>query len=301
MHAWNALVAGLVACALFEILRRELRGFAERLLPRRTDAPAGNGRWTPALLGLLIVALVLATAGCNLPPGAPATPQRPTFCFGPTTTAEGTWELEAGYVADPGDSHELSTTWKHGLSANSEVSIAASPWVGANHTAGHGDVGFGWRHRFLEADGAAPAVAALATLKLPTADDRRGLGSGEPDAWAGLTAGGSLGRFGWVAFAQLGALGADGDSADLTRDLALMGSWALDERNALFAELSDRKVHETGTRIGQLRVGHALAVRPDLVLDLSLQLPTSDDAPDTSIAIGFTRNLGPAPARPGRP
>lgn len=300
MSTWSALAAGLLACVLFEILRRETGALLGRLAPPRAGAPQRRGAWTPLLLGLVIVALALCGAGCALPPGQPATPQRPTFCFGPTTTAEGTWELEAGLAVDPGDYHELPTTWKYGLGSHTEVSITASPLVDADHTSGHGDAGFGWRHRFLDADGAAPAVAVLASVKLPTADDRRGLGSGEPDVYAGLTAGGAVGRFSWTAFAELGVLGTDGEQADLTRDLALLGAWSFDATHAAFAELSDRRVHETGTRVGQLRVGHAISVRPDLVLDGSVQLPTSDDAPDTTFAIGFTRNLGGRPARRSR-
>ena len=51
------------------------------------------------LTSALAAAAVLVLAGCTLPPGEPATPQRPSFATSPTTTAAGTWELEAGAVS----------------------------------------------------------------------------------------------------------------------------------------------------------------------------------------------------------
>jgi hypothetical protein len=51
-------------------------------------------------------------------------------------------------------------------------------------------------------------------------------------------------------------------------------------------------VQEQGTVVDQLRLGHAITLRPDLVLDGSVWLPASDDAPETIVALGFTRNFG---------
>jgi len=243
-----------------------------------------------------LAAGLLLLAGCALPAGEPATPQRPTFCFGPTTTAAGSFELEAGAALGPPDAYaEIPATLKYGVDERTEVSASLSPLISLDHTAGLGDAGLAWRHRFVDADGARPAVALLASLKLPTADEDRGLGSGHSDAFAGVTAGGSLGRFGWIAFAQLGALGQAGEDADLERDLALCGSWTLDSVNALFAELSDRSVAEQDSHVGQLRLGHAISVRPDLILDWSVWLPLTQDAPETILAVGFTRNFGRSP------
>jgi len=231
--------------------------------------------------------------GCELPPGAPATPQRPSFCFSPATTAAGTWELEAGAVAGPLDDYaELPATWKYGVDDRTEIALALSPLVSYGHASGPGDAGLAWRHRLADAEGGRPSLAVQASVKLPTADEDRGLGSGHTDLFGALTLGASTGRFGWVVFAQLGALGQAGEGADLERDLALMGTWTLDPTNALFAELSSRSVPEQGQHIGQLRLGHGITVRPDLVLDWSVWLPLSGDAPQTAIALGFTRNFG---------
>lgn len=236
--------------------------------------------------------LALACAGCSVPPGAPATVQRPSFTFSPATTAAGTWELEAGAVVQPDDYGELPMTWKYGLDAHTEVSIAVSPLVQVNHATGFGDLGLGWRHRLVDAGGSKPAFALLAAAKLPTANERRGLGSGEPDVFAGATVGGALGRFGWNAYLQVGALGVDHESPDLARDAALLGSWTFDPRHAVFVELLDRSVHETDTHIVQARIGHSITMRPDFVVDWAVYAPLKDDAPDTQFAIGFTRNLG---------
>ena len=242
-----------------------------------------------------LVALLapLAAAACNLPPGEPATPQRPTFSFSPATTAAGTWELEAGGNVGPlGDYDELPATLKYGVDARTELALSLSPLISLDRTAGLGDAGLAWRHRFLDADGSAPALAVQVSVKLPTADEDRGLGSGHTDVFGALTAGGSRGAFGWVVYAQLGALGQAGEDADLESDLALVGTWTLDATNAVFAEFTDRRVPEQDAVVDQLRVGHFITVRPDLVLDWSVWLPASEAAPDTIFALGFTRNFG---------
>jgi hypothetical protein len=246
----------------------------------------------PSLLPGLLLAVGLA--GCSLPPGAAATPQRPTFAFSPATTAAGTWELEAGAQLGPQDDYgEVPATLKYGLDEHTELSASLSPLISVDHTAGLGDAGLGWRHRLVDAEGGRPALAVQATLELPTADEDRGLGTGRTDAFGAFSAAGGGGDFGWVAFAQLGALGQAGEDPDLETDLALVGSWTLDASHALFAEYSDRRVHEQGTIVDQLRIGDAITLRPDFVLDVSLWLPASDDAPNTIVAVGFTRNLGP--------
>ena len=48
----------------------------------------------------------------------------------------------------------------------------------------------------------------------------------------------------------------------------------------------------------QLRVGHYITARPDFVLDWSVWMPASEDAPDTIFALGFTQNFGPRHAGP---
>ena len=246
--------------------------------------------------GLLLAGLL---AGCALPEGEPATPQRPTYSFSPATTAAGTWELEAGAQLSPLDDYgEIPSTLKYGVDEHTEAALTVSPLTSVDHSSGIGDTTLAWRHRFLDAEGRRPAVAWQAQLKLPTADENRGLGSGHTDGWLALTAGGTSGAFGWNAYAQAGALGQEHEDADFEGDLALVGSYTLDATNAFFAELSDRRVPEQDSVVDQLRLGHYITVRPDLVLDWSVWLPASDDAPDTIFAVGLTRNFGPRRARP---
>ena len=249
----------------------------------------------------LVAGLLLAGAltGCTLPEGAPATPQRPTYSFTPATTAAGTWELEAGAQVSPlGDSWETPGTLKYGVDDDTEAAITVSPFVDDNHSTGFGDTTLAWRHRFVDAEGSQPAVAWQAQLKLPTADENRGLGSGHTDGWLALTTGGTSGSFGWNAYAQAGALGQENEDADFEGDLALVGSYTLDATNSFFAEFSDRRVPEQDSVVDQLRLGQYVTVRPDFVLDWSVWLPASDDAPDTIFAVGLTRNFGPRHAGP---
>jgi hypothetical protein len=253
-------------------------------------------RSATVVTGLLLAGLL---TGCALPEGEPATPQRPTYSFSPATTAAGTWELEAGGQVSPlGDYGEIPATLKYGVDGHTEAALTVSPLISVDHASGLGDTTLAWRHRFVDAEGSRPAVAWQAQLKLPTADENRGLGSGHTDGWLALTAGGASGSYGWNAYAQVGALGQEHEDADFEGDLALVGSYTLDSTHAFFAEFSDRRVPEQDSVVDQLRLGHSITVRPDLVLDWSLWLPASDDAPDTIFALGFTRNFGPRHAGP---
>src|SRR5262249_29106822 len=163
--------------------------------------------------------------------------------------------VEGGFQESPLDDYwETPTNWKYGVDEHDELAVFISPWISVDHVTGLGDSGLTWRHRFVDAQGEAPAVAWQGSLKLPTADEDRGLGPGHADAFGALSLAGALGSFGWTVYAQLGALGQGNEAPDLEEDLALVGAWSLDARNSLFAELSDRRVHEQDSVVDQLRV-----------------------------------------------
>ncbi len=224
-------------------------------------------------------------------------PQRPTFAPDTETTAPGTFELEAGLSVDPGDGLDSPLLLKWGLSEDAEVTAGFSPLRiearPGRDAEGVGDLRLGVRHRFVEALEDRPSAAFLVEAKLPTAPSGGGLGSGETDLRAGLVLHARRRGFAWKLFGSLGALGdPDGPGLDVEWALAFGlerpfgGGWKG------FGELSLVAVPERDFEPFTLLVGAARRVSADLVLDFSLGLGLSDDAPDLRLLLGLTTNLG---------
>ena len=140
-----------------------------------------------------LVSLALAAA-CAAPSASwregqdvTATPQRPTFSKNAATTAQGTVEIEAGLLRDPGDLFDTPTTLKYGLSERDELFVGFAPFkmveLPGDDGEGFGDILVGWRQRFWQQQESGTAAAWQAAVKLPTADEDEGLGSGEVDGF----------------------------------------------------------------------------------------------------------------------
>jgi len=163
-----------------------------------------------------------------------ATPQRPSFSADPSTTAPGTLELEAGFVAAEAEQRDTPLTLKWGAGPSTELFLGWSPWVQAGDLDGVGDTVLGARHRFLHQDEGADFAFQLAT-KLPTADDA--LGSGLPDVQFALTSARTWGNWTGVAYLQTGFSGRpDTGSALVDHALALALATPLGDRLSGFVE-----------------------------------------------------------------
>jgi hypothetical protein len=256
----------------------------------------------PRLAALVSLALV---AACAAPSASwregqdvQATPQRPTFSKNTSTTAQGTVEIEAGLLRDPGDLFDTPTTVKYGLSAQDELFIGLSPFkmveLPGDDGEGFGDVTLGWRQRFWEQQDSGTSAAWMAYVKLPTADEDEGLGSGEVD---GFVAGSlTMATEDWSAnaYGQFGLLGElDGSGVDHQEavsavfDMPFAGTNAggLAELAAVFTP--ERDLEEVFTILGV-----NWSPLPGVVLDTGVLLGLTDDAPDFQYFIGITRNLG---------
>lgn len=252
----------------------------------------------------LVLAAVLASLAACASPSASwsdgasttATPMRPTYLHSTFTTAPGTIEVEAGAYFDPSDATSVPTTVKYGASDRADAFVDFSPASAVEGGGvGVGDVYLGWRQRVTEHQLEHLSLAWQAQLKLPTADDGKGLGSGEFDA---LVAGiGTLPMADWSAtgFAELGLLGDPvGSGTDLQVALAGAADRRLSGGASVFGELAgvfadDRNLDSVFTTLGA-----AWSPVPGLVLDSGFVLGLSSDAPDFALVIGLTRNLGPA-------
>ena len=255
--------------------------------------------WTSALL-------LAGLAACIVPAGgeAAATPQRPTLSSDTNTTAEGTFEVETGASWDPSDSFGLPTVVKFGSGPRTEVFVGGSPYVYVSQRGedeqGIGDVTVGLRHRLVDETDGSPGAALQAAVKLPTADEERGLGSGEVDAsFAGILAR-SAGSVGLTGYYSLDVLGDPDGNTALGHSLALAAGLPLADRVGAFGELAGVWIPELDTDPIFTTLGLTFSPSPTLVFDAAIVLGLNDDAPDTQVMIGLTRNLGSRFATPGK-
>jgi hypothetical protein len=254
---------------------------------------------------LAALALLTFAAGCAAPAASwregedvTATPQRPTFARNTSTTAQGTVEIEAGLMREPGEQFATPAMLKYGLSPRDELFVGFTPFkmveLPGDDGEGFGDVLVGWRQRFLELESEPATAAWQAALKLPTADEDEGLGSGEVDGFlAGIL---TLAQEDWTAtgFAQFGLLG-EPDSSGVDHQEAVSGVFdmGLEGTNAgLVAELAavftpERDLEEVFTTLGV-----NWSPLPGVVFDTGVLFGLSDDAPDFQYFVGLTRNLG---------
>jgi hypothetical protein len=156
---------------------------------------------------------------------------------------------------------------------------------------GLGDVVAEEEHFFLAGGGARPWLSLLLSVKLPTADEDRGLGTGRPDAGAGMGLIQPLGtRWHLLGEAQYSVLG-DPPDLDLRNTLWLSlglqrrvsgsasASLSIERRNSVLRDLPDI------ARFG-LIYDQGLARRVNLRAALFLGL--SDTAEDYGVEAGFS-------------
>lgn len=255
-----------------------------------------------SMRSLLAAALAL-TAACASPTqswneGArtTATPTRPIYSNSTFTTAPGTLELETGVWVDPSDASSIPTTLKYGVTDRADAFVTFSPASAVEGGGvGFGDVFLAWRQRLTELQQGHLSLAYQAQIKLPTANDAKGLGTGEFDA---LLAGiGTLPMNDWSAtgFVELGLLGdPTGSGTDLQFALAAAADKALSGGAGVFGELAGVFIDDRNYDAVFTTLGGNWSPVPGLVLDAGIVLGLSNDAPDYAIVIGLTRNLGPA-------
>jgi hypothetical protein len=242
--------------------------------------------------------LIAALASCVAHPHAvdPVTGQRPTLSSDTGTAPAGQIEIEIGATLDPGDAIDTPALVKYGLDGTTEVFAGASVWrsidaPGGNES-GVGDSVAGFRHRFLEATAGRPSAALQAAVKLPTADEDRRLGSGEPDLGVAAIATQPLGGFSVTAYYELDLLGDPDGGADVGHVLALLGVTPFRGRWSAFGELGAVVVPERDSEQVLLTLGATYNPECYLVLDFGVALGLTDDAPDFALVLGLTENVG---------
>jgi len=259
-----------------------------------------SGR-TPLALALLLLGSCAAPGfpRGEFPTGvAAATPQRPTLSSDTNTAVEGTVELEAGLTWDPDSFIDTPASLRFGAGPATEVFLGFSPLLyveqPGNNESGPGDLAFGFRHRFRTESGDSPATAIQTSVKLPTADDKKGLGSGELDASIAGIATKTFGDYGVTGFYSLNLLGEQTGGAALGHSLSLSTSTPKFDDLSFFGELAGIFVPEQDSEQVFTMVGCTFNPHSSSVFDVGVLVGLTQDAPDLQFVIGFTQNLGPA-------
>ncbi len=161
---------------------------------------------------------------------------------------------------------------------------------------GIGDLEAGLKLRFLEGEGARPALALTAGATIPTGDEEKGFGSGKVDLSAALVAG-----FGFkpvniylnFGYGRLNSADADANErADIFSASAAV-EWAVTEPLALNAEF----LYESAGADGDdaplaVTAGAAYTFSDMIALDGGVRIGLSDASPDWGLFATLTVSLG---------
>lgn len=147
--------------------------------PRATRTPVRIG----SIMTMAVALTGLATGAAAQDSRPPLVTDRPDQTESTATVARGAFQLEAGltWAQDSGSPVRLrrldipGTLLRIGLAGPLEGRIGFEGWRrftgDDSKTSGFGDLDVGFKYRAVEGNGAAPSVALIGTLVLPTGDD----------------------------------------------------------------------------------------------------------------------------------
>ena len=259
---------------------------------------------TAAIVGALLIAPLAAAADpppAPVPPAAPiatsqvpAHPQRPSLGSTAATTEAGYVEMEAGGVF-ANDGFSTPVRFRLGLGRIAEAYLGFSPIVGVDTDegteTGFGDTVLGAKIRFFESADGDAAVEGF--VKLPTADEDKGLGTGAVDAGFRFIASRAWGmnQFHFNLGGDFAGV-PDATSNDARWTLSLMWARTFESRLGMYGELFVQFLPAADDENISTQWGVIYVLNPSLVLDAGVNIGLSDDAPDLQVRMGITKVLG---------
>lgn len=235
------------------------------------------------------------------------TPQRPRVSRNTRTVLEDSVELESGIHFDPNDFVDAPVTVKFGVTNSIESFIEAAPirhldLPGGSET-GIGDLAFGLRHRFRDADEGGRAYAYELVGKIPTSDEPDGRGTGGRDLrLPGFNSGGTDVRLAGiveqpgtkmdlVGYGALNALGSPAGGTIYQLLLATHGALPISDADTLFVEAVGAF---TEGQDGELFVQGGLyrRIAASMTADVAVGVGLDDEAPAFFLMLGLTTNFG---------
>jgi len=259
-------------------------------------------RGVVALVALLLASPVFAAETAPPPePGAPpptsqvpAHPQRPSLGSNSGTTVAGYVEMEAGGVFSS-DGFSTPVRFRFGLGSIAEAYLGLTPIIGVDQDGttetGFGDTLVGGKIRFFESPDGDAAIEGF--VKVPTADEDKGLGTGQVDAGFRFIASRAWGtnRFDFNLGGDFAGV-PDATSNDARWTISLMWARRFEDRLGMYGELFIQFLPAASNENISTQWGVTYTLNPSLVLDAGLNIGLSDDAPNLEFRLGITKVLG---------
>jgi hypothetical protein len=264
---------------------------------------------------LFAPALALAQSSGSQPlcPAQPlaADGNRPTFTFPATTTECGMFEADFGFTTQSMgggvQQNYAPVSLRYGVTPRFDVR-----WGAVNHIwqtgnpslQGAGDTYLGARYNFLAQSHNVPALGVFYQVKIPTANQAKGLGSGYVDNLLTLLASKDFGHY-HIDFNLDGTVAgaAHGTNPAIQGDLALTRT--LTKTTSVIVESFGGSEPSTSDRIGIALVGATWAVRPWFVLDTAYNRAftgtSGTGAPHQQFLVGGTWTIRPPWRHPREP
>jgi hypothetical protein len=229
--------------------------------------------------------------------GAPsARAARPLFIDDADPVDRGIFEFEAGaiYEGDPGSEHwDFPFGLTYGLVQDVEIGFAFGGRIAetTHRESGIGDLHIGAKWRFFESGPMGARHALVPSVKLPTADEEEGLGSGETDydltwvvSWA---VGDRAGLHYNLGYTWIGGQEKNAVHYGLAVDYQLADpiQWV----GEVFAE---NEVTDIRDAVVACNSGFRWLATDALTLDIAAGTKIRGDAPDIALTMGMTYSFG---------
>ncbi len=213
------------------------------------------------------------------------------------TVEKGKFQLEMGMDVTRQDNHDKeyspTLTLTYGLLGHMDMGIGIGylfvhPEEGDSEN-GFGDTAVKVKYRLADEKEWLPALAITGKLKLPTASDKKGLGSGEADFGLNVIATKNITRR-LALHANLGYtfIGEDGANNEMNYALGsqfvLTGKWALVGEIVGTNNFNGRKGDDPLSAL----VGTYYLLTENLILDAGAEIGMNSAAPDYRLTAGFT-------------
>lgn len=244
----------------------------------------------------------LAGAGAAIAADVPieVNPNRPTFATPAQTTQFGVAELEIGiqHTRYRDESGLFSTPFllKFGVLSNVEIRVGGNGGLRqtdptAPAASGFGDLTLGGQWRYLRHGPLGFDQAVQVTVKVPTASDAKGLGSGEPDGTLMWILSRDLGRFHADINGLETWLGRPGGGRERQPAATISITRTLKPRLSLTGEVYYLGATTDTARVVSNLWAVAFKVSPRLVLDAGADAGLSHGAQKVSLFTGLTVGL----------
>ncbi len=213
------------------------------------------------------------------------------------TVEKGKFQLETGLDVTQQDNHDKeyspSLTLTYGLLDRMDLSIGSGylfvhPEEGDNES-GFDDTALKVKYRLVDEKEWLPALAIAGKLKLPTASDKKGLGSGEADFGLNVIATKNITKR-LVLHANLGYTFIGEDGANNEMNYALGSQFVLTDKWALVGEIvgTNNLNGRKGDDLLSALFGTYYLLTENLILDAGVEIGMNSAAPHYRLTAGFS-------------